>query len=183
MLPAVAALITFTLHPNSSVLLDDATGWTALHLVLVAIYPLLALSVGCLGRSLDVAVRLPAYVALFVFGAASIAFDSGIGVASGVLSLAGDEIGVQILFRDTVFAVIWRIAGSAWLMAILLIALGFRDRGASWLNVGLLAFSAIPLTIDHAPPFGPVAIVAYMLAAARLELGSPRSFAELTSEN
>lgn len=86
------------LHPHE---LDDGTAarWTGLHLVLLPVFPLLALAPWLVARRGSRVAGGAALLLGFVFAVFYTALDLLAGVATGVLQQAGETGGIRALFR------------------------------------------------------------------------------------
>jgi hypothetical protein len=119
--------------------------------------------------------------AFAVFAVVYPAFDAAVGVASGVLvqAIASDHVSaiepaLQALFWGPVTGSLALVGGAARVVAMCSAALAFRRAGAPAVVYGLLAVSGLLLGVGHARPLGPLAALAFLVAAARIELG-PRA--------
>ncbi len=180
--PVLTALL-LTLHPLPegdrlyAELRDDVTRWQVVHVGMLPMIGLLAvvmwlLLAGVRGRAATVS-----RAALVPFLVAWVAWESNIGIASGVLIdqaqdlPAGDqrvaaemiqEHGESALVGNV--SVIGSIANLSWVVVAIAAAVAVRHAGAGRLVTALIGLSA--LFALHPPPVGPVGLLC--LAAGAL---------------
>lgn len=180
-------------HPHVHDVFDlPLDRWLAVHYSQMLLFPLAALSVVLLVRGRRGFAAGLARVAMFLFGASYVAFDTAAGVVTGELVKAAQATGAPELWRPQVMA-IWThpiiggapgttpllaVAGSvAWSVGLVMAAfIEFRAR-RSWVAILLLIVSAFGLGVfrTHAWPGGPVSFGALGLAAAWIRWGERRA--------
>jgi hypothetical protein len=146
--------------------------WTAVHLLQLILFPLLALSVAGLVRGARSRTAVVARIALAAFAVLYTAFDTvaGLGTAALVSHARAQPAEAQALLRGAVQAyfedpltgaggVIAGAGSLAWLAgagatAVVL----WRERGAR-LASAALALAAVALAVSHVPPLGPAAML------------------------
>jgi hypothetical protein len=156
-----------------------ATWWTALHVAQVPLFALMGLAAFLLVRDLDGSAARISRIAIAIFVVVYPAFDAAVGVASGVMmrnvgSLTADqraalEQTLQALFWGPVTGLMAVVGSASWLVALVGASLAWRRAGAPVLVVGLLALSGLLLGVSHIRPFGPLACLAFLIAAAWIE--------------
>jgi hypothetical protein len=175
-------------HPHVHDLMDvDLRTWLTIHYAQIPLFMLSALAMAALVRDYKGIAPAVCRVALFVFAASYVPFDTAAGVATGVLVGAARESGDPLGWRAAVEAV-WAhpiVGGSgaispppvlavlgtlAWVVGGVAAAIALKRDGHSWAPCLVLVVSAFGLTIfkTHAAPGGPFTFGGLALAAAWL---------------
>lgn len=183
---ALAVLEMF--HPHVHDVMDVALGvWLTIHYAQIPLFMLSALAMAALVRDYKGIAPAVCRVAMFVFAASYIPFDTAAGVATGVLVGAARESGDPQGWRAAVEAV-WAhpiVGGSgaispppvlavlgtlAWAIGGVAAAIALKRDGHTWAPCLVLVVSAFGLTIfkTHAAPGGPFTFGGLALAAAWL---------------
>jgi hypothetical protein len=183
---ALAVLEMF--HPHVHDLMDvDLRVWLTIHYAQIPLFMLSALAMAALIRGYTGLAPAICRVAMFVFAASYIPFDTAAGVATGVLVRAARASGDPAAWRPAVEA-IWAhpiVGGSgaispppllavlgtvAWAIGGVAAAIALKRHGHSWAPCLVLVVSAFGLTIfkTHAAPGGPFTFGGLALAAAWL---------------
>jgi hypothetical protein len=188
--PPVLFLLVSLLHPlpDWAHIVDSLaprwTLWMAVHVAQLVLVPLLVFSVWMLLGGLTG--RLPglARAALIVFAAFYSAFDTIVGLGTGLLVRramlrAGAERAAAARLAqwfwdarlDPRLPVVWVIAigTMAWLIAMIATALALRRAGAPRRIAVLLIVSGLALAIDHPFPTGTIAMFCLMIAISLRE--------------
>jgi hypothetical protein len=188
--PPVLFLLVSLLHPlpDWAHIVDSLTPrwtlWMAVHVAQLVLVPLLVFSVWMLLGGLTG--RLPglARAALIVFAAFYSAFDTIVGLGTGLLVrramlLDGAEREAAARLAqwfwdarlDPRLPVVWVIAigTMAWLIAMIATALALRRAGAPRRIAVLLIVSGLALAIDHPFPTGTIAMFCLMIAISLRE--------------
>jgi hypothetical protein len=156
-----------------------ATWWTALHVAQIPLFALLGCAVLLVVRGLDGRAARISRAAIAIFIVVYPAFDAAVGVASGLLvttfSAPTTEVRVaidpflQALFWGPVTGTLALIGAVSWLVALVAAAFAWRRAQAPMAVVALFALSGLLLAIAHIRPFGPLACLAFLLAAGWVE--------------
>jgi hypothetical protein len=183
---ALAVLEVF--HPHVHDPMDvDLRVWLTIHYAQIPLFMLSALAVATLVRGYPGIAPAVCRVAMFVFAASYIPFDTAAGVATGVLVQAARDSGDPAAWRAAVEA-IWAhpvVGGSgaispppllavlgtiAWAIGGVAAAIALKRDGRSWGPCAVLLISAFGLTIfkTHAWPGGPFTFGGLAIAAAWL---------------
>src|SRR5215831_6665234 len=103
--PLVLAIVEM-FHPHAGDLLQlDASRWLLVHYAQILLFPLAALAIAILIRGhADIAARI-CRVALFLFAASYIAFDTAAGVVTGILVQGARASGSPESWRAAIDAV------------------------------------------------------------------------------
>lgn len=162
-----------------------ATWWTALHLAQIPLFALLGYAVFLVVRELDGRAARISRGAIAIFIVVYPAFDAAVGVASGLLmksltaptaaERAAIDPFLQALFWGPVTGMLALIGAVSWLVALVAAGLAWRRAKAPMAVVALFALSGLLLAIAHIRPFGPLACLAFLLAAAWVEQFRTRS--------
>jgi hypothetical protein len=185
--PVVVALDVIFLHPIlpggvREDLFPVANLWLTLHVIQLVLFGAAAYLlldglrgiVATIGR-LAVAV----FVIFYNAGDAVAGIATGI-LARGALDLPDNEQAalawaITRIFEDPTKQLIFTIGTYAWVVALLAAAVALYRAGAPRLPLVPLALAASPFInffeFDHNPPFNPVALGLFFLAALWLELG------------
>jgi hypothetical protein len=156
--------------------------WIGVHVAQLVLIPLLMLTVWTLLAGLGGRPAAVARAALVVFVAFYSAFDTVVGIGTGLLvrrvsALDGAERDAAARLAqwfwdarlDPALPVFWVIGvgTSAWLVALVATAMALRRASASRFVAALLVVSGVALAIDHPFPTGTIAM-GCLLAAALL---------------
>jgi len=183
---ALALLEVFHPHPGDLLALDVKT-WLAVHYAQILLFPLSAVAVALLVRGREDVAAAVCRVAMFVFAASYVAFDTAAGVVTGILVDAARASGAPEAWRAPIDAV-WAhpivggsplgappflaVLGSAALsFGAVAAAVSLKRAGRSWGPVALLALSSFGIALfkTHAWPGGPLTFGGIAAAAAWLE--------------
>jgi hypothetical protein len=176
---AWAVLLLF--HPTGSddyyvVVSDSVTPWLVVHLGTILFIPLLAAAMFVLLRGIDGTAATVARVALVVFAVVYAAFEVTVGIGSGILGDAINQlpagqrvVGAELLAsynESDVITVLSTIGSLAWLVAVTAagVALYRRAHTASSLAVVVLFLISAPGIVTHVTPFGPVGLALFVVA-------------------
>jgi hypothetical protein len=187
---ALAVVELFHPHPHD-LLQIDLSRWMAVHYAQIALFPLAALAESRLVAGAPGVAAGLCRVAMFVFAASYVAFDTAAGVVTGVLVQAAHTTGDPEAWRAPI-AAIWDhaiVGGSsggtpvlavtgtiAWLVGTLAASFACRRAGCSWPPIAALIVSAFGLFVfrTHAWPGGPVTFGALAFATAAVFRESSR---------
>jgi len=166
---------------------DQAELFIAVHVIQMVLFGLLGLSVWVAIRRLRGVAAQVARWALLPFLVFYTAFDSLVGIGTGVLVREGRQMpaadqdvaggltnayGDSLLTGDpNVFAL---LGSTAWFVALVAAAIAWRRGGASRLTVAALALAGLVFAIGHPAPFGTIGMAFLLIAYWRLELVEPR---------
>jgi hypothetical protein len=181
-------LLASLLHPVADA--GDVAGsigssllrWQAVHVAQLLLFPLVALALYRLLPPAASRERQVARAGLAAFAIAAVAFDSMIGLATGVLAaLAGGDPVRQAFVQDywaarlsePVVGMVYLTTAFGWLAGVGAVAVSLRRAGASLAIVGLLAVSGL-LAVDHAAPFGTAAMLGLLGATAAVTIRERR---------
>jgi hypothetical protein len=160
------------------------TLWMAVHVAQLVLVPLLVFSVWMLLDGLTGRLPSLARAALIVFAAFYSAFDTIVGLGTGLLVrramlLDGAEREAAARLAqwfwdarlDPHMPVVWviGIGTMAWLVAMIATALALRRAGARRRIAVLLIVSGLALAIDHPFPTGTIAMLCLMIAVSLRE--------------
>lgn len=167
---------------------DQAELFIAVHVIQMVLFGLLALSVWVAIRQLRGAAAQTARWALLPFLVFYTAFDSLVGIGTGVLVREGRQMsaadqdvagsltnayGDSLLTGDpNVFAL---LGSAAWFVALIAAAIAWRREGASKLTVAALALAGLVFAIGHPAPFGTIGMAFLLVAYWRLEFVESRA--------
>jgi hypothetical protein len=188
--PPVLFLLVTLLHPlpDWAHIVDSLaprwTLWMAVHVAQLALVPLLVFSVWMLLDGLTGRLPALARIALVVFAAFYSAFDTIVGLGTGllvrrVMLLDGAERETAARLAqwfwdarlDPRWPVVWviGIGTLSWLIAMIATALALRRAGARRRIAVLLIVSGLALAIDHPFPTGTIAMLCLMIAVSLRE--------------
>jgi hypothetical protein len=181
----LAVVEVFHPHPHDLLQLD-VHRWLTVHYLQILLFPLAAMAIAVLVRGRTDILATICRVALFIFGASYIAFDTAAGVVTGILVEAANASGAPDGWRAPIEAV-WAhpiVGGSPTLAAPFLAVLGsvalsigavaaavsLKRSGSSWAPVILLALASFGIAIfkTHAWPGGPATFGGIGVAAVWL---------------
>lgn len=171
---------------------DQANLFLGVHVVQLVVFGLLTLSVWVAIRDLrGLAARISRW-ALLPFVVFYTAFDSLVGIGTGVLIREGRQLPAadqdaaerlvnaysdSLLTGDpNVFAF---LGAAAWFVALIAAAVAWHRAGASRLTTASLALAGLVFAIGHPAPFGTIGMAFLLLAFWRLEMVEPARRASL----
>jgi hypothetical protein len=180
--PIAVGLVT-AIHPivrgaPSADLQGRAGVWLAVHVIQLALFCLLAATVWLLVDGLPGQAAMLSRAALAPFLAFYGAFDAVVGIATGLLVRQAAELPQAGTVADALWAGRF---GNPWIGAIVLpgilawvtasvaAAVAVARAGAPRSGVAALLLAGVLLGVDHAPPFGPLAMAALLVAVIRIE--------------
>jgi len=183
---ALAMLEMFHPHPGDLLALDVRT-WLVVHYAQILLFPLTAVALALLVRGRrDIGAAI-CRIAMFVFAASYVAFDTAAGVVTGILVDAAQKSGAPNAWRSAIDAV-WShsiVGGSpqgrppflavfgsiALSTGAIAAAVSLKRAGRSWPPILLLAISSFGIAAfkTHAWPGGPATFGGIAVAAAWLE--------------
>ena len=187
--PLVVAVDVVFLHPvlNGDVrteLFPVAGLWLTLHVVQLVLFGLMGVAAYLLLDGLSGIFAVIGRLAIAVFVVFYNAGDAVAGISTGILARgavdlpAGEQVAVAQaiakLFADPTKQLIFTIGTYAWSVGLLAAAVALYRAGAPRLPLVPLALAAVPYIdfsgFDHSPPFDPLALALFFLAALWLEL-------------
>src|ERR671921_190932 len=130
------------------------------------------------GTPLTVALDVAVFVVFYNAG------DAVAGIATGILARGAADLpdgeqaavawAVTKLFSDPTKQLIFLVGTYAWTVGLLAAAVALYRAGAPRLPLVPLALAAVPVIdlfgVDHSPPFNPIALALFFVAALWLEL-------------
>jgi hypothetical protein len=181
--PFLLALVEL-FHPHPHDLLKlDVPRWLAVHYAQIPLFPLAAIAIAALVAGRTGVAAWICRIAMFVFAASYVAFDTAAGVVTGILSGAAQQSADPAAWRPPIEAV-WThpvMGGSPLTSFPLLAGLGsialsigavaaaveLKRVGHSWPPVVLLAVSSFGISVfnTHAWPGGPLTFGGLAIAA------------------
>jgi cytochrome bd-type quinol oxidase subunit 2 len=165
--------------------------WTGIHVVQLVIISLLALAVAVLTQGLSDPAAIVSRVAVVPFVAFYSAFDASVGLSGGLLaryvsehSATRDEVSqaadtVTDPLSAPVLAGVYLVGVLCWLVAVVGAAVAARRAGAGLVGPVLLVIGAVIFAVDHAAPFGPTGMVAWLVGAVMIDRRRARAAASL----
>jgi len=164
---------------------DHATLWIAIHVVQLLLILLLAVAVSWLTEGLSSTAARVSRIALLPYLVFYSAFDSIVGVSRGLVAHYGSQLSsvqqaalpgvIDALasswshpFSPAVPFTIGLIASLAWAVAVVAAAIALRQAGAPWTATISLGLAGAIGAIDHAAPYGPIAMALFLVAAGML---------------
>lgn len=175
-------LVLSLLHPIShsdSIIADlqpQLDLWFTVHLLMLVVIGLLGVALWLLVDGLDGIAAQVARVAVVIFVPFYAAFDAIVGISTGLLVRFAGELGggepMNALvehFWDARLEITEFIApliltgGVAWLVAVLAVALAYRQHGASWWVVLAFTLAGLVFAIDHPWPTGSIGMAALLV--------------------
>ena len=175
---AWAVLLLF--HPTGDeyypAISDSVTRWLVVHLGTMLFIPLLAAAMFVMLRGIEGTAARVSRVALVVFAIVYAAFEVTVGVGSGIIALAVNDLppgerapGADLLtsYNESGVITVLSTAGSvAWLVAVAAagVALYRRASTASSIAVVVLFVISAPGIAIHVTPFGPVGLALFIVA-------------------
>jgi hypothetical protein len=179
---AWALLLLF--HPTGDgneyypIISDSVTPWLVVHLGTMLFIPLLAAAMFVLLHGIEGRAATVSRIALVVFAIVYAAFEVTVGIGSGIIANAVNELpageraaGADLLTaynESTVVTVLSTIGSVAWLVAVAAagLALYRRANTATSVAVVILFVISAPAIAIHVTPFGPVGLALFIVALA-----------------
>ena len=171
------------MHPNDEAdtayesvgpVVDD---WILVHVVLLLMFPLLALAAFMLLGGLTSRAATVARVALVFFAVIYTAWEVMVGLSTGILTDYANGLpvaeqtavagAIQDFNEHWVTQVALVIGFGGWIVAMVATAIAARGAGARWPAVALLGLASAFAV--HPPPVGPVALVCFAAGALLVE--------------
>jgi hypothetical protein len=158
--------------------------WLAVHVLQLAMFCLLAATVWLLVDGLPGRAAGLSRAALAPFLAFYGAFDAVVGISTGLLVRQAADLPQAGMVADALWAGRF---GNPWIGAIVLpgilawvtasvaAAVALARAGAPRSGVVALLLAGVLLGVDHAPPFGPLAMAALLVAVLRVDHGRRRA--------
>jgi hypothetical protein len=175
---AWAVLLLF--HPTGDeyypAISDSVTPWLVVHLGTMLFIPLLAAAMFVLLRGIKSTAATVSRVALIVFAIVYAAFEVTVGIGSGIIANAINELppdqrapGADLLtaYNESALVTVLSTIGSiAWLVAVAAAGLAlYRSANtASSVAVVILFVISAPGIAIHVTPFGPVGLALFIVA-------------------
>jgi hypothetical protein len=176
---AWAVLLVFHPAPDSNdiygSLRDEATSFIVVHLGSIAFIALMGEALYLLLRDVPGTAARVSRLCIVPFVAFYAAADAIAGLATGVLvneanDGAATAAGAQALWDNFITGnLLFWIGGTAWIVATIAAAVGFRQAGARTAVVALIGLSAI--LVFHGPPFGPIGLLCFTAAVVLIARG------------
>jgi hypothetical protein len=152
--------------------------WIAIHVVQLLLILLLAVAIHWLTDGLTSTAARISRVALLPYLVFYSAFDAVVGLSNGLVVRYGSElppaaqamlIGVSDvlanLVRQPVPLTLYLIGTLSWAVTVIAAAVALSQAGARRTATIPLALAGVIEAIDHAAPFGPVAMLLFIIAA------------------
>jgi hypothetical protein len=180
--PAAVAAVTL-LHPvvrdaPSRDLDGRVTLWLTVHLLQLPLFGLLAAAMWLLVAGLPGRAAQVSRLAVLPFAVFYAAFDALVGIATGLMlrhaaelpgaAATADGLWAERL-RDPWVGAVVLPAVLGWVVAGAAAAVALARAGAPRAAVVALVLATALFGVDHAPPFGPLAMVALLAAVVLLE--------------
>jgi hypothetical protein len=175
---AWAVLLLF--HPTGDeyypAISDSVTAWLVVHLGTMLFIPLLAAAMFVLLRGIKSTAATVSRVALVVFAIVYAAFEVTVGIGSGIIANAVNELpadqrapGADLLTaynESTIVTVLSTIGSIAWLVAVAAAGLALYRRANTARSVAVVILFVIsaPGIAIHVTPFGPVGLALFIVA-------------------
>jgi len=165
---------------------DDVDAWLFVHTAFLLATPLLGIAVLVLLRGLSSRAATVSRVALVFFLVFYTAYESNVGVGTGVLvdyanglpaaeeAVVADAIqhyNRNAIITDPSLSLILGALG--WITAMVAAAVAFRQAGAGWAITLLVGFAA--MFAIHPPPIGPLGLVCFIAAVVLVERARARN--------
>lgn len=157
---------------------DHATLWIAIHVVQLPLILLLAVAVSWLTEGLPGTAARVSRVALLPYLVFYSALDSIAGLSRGLVAHYGSQLPAaqQAVLPGAVDALvaslrhpapltITLIGSLSWAVAAVAAAVALRQAGAAWTATIPLGLAGVIGAINHEAPFGPIAMVLFLVAA------------------
>jgi hypothetical protein len=187
--PLVVAADVAFLHPVlpgdvRSALFPVANLWLTLHVVQLVLFGLMGLALYLLLDGLSGLFAAVGRLAVAVFVVFYNAGDAIAGIATGILARGAVDLpdgeqaavawAITKIFSDPTKQLIFLVGTYAWSVGLLAAVVALYQAGAPRIPLALLALAALPyidfFAVDHSPPFNPLALALFFLAALWLEL-------------
>jgi hypothetical protein len=187
--PVVLAADVAFLHPIlpngvREDLFPVANLWLTLHVVQLVVFGLMGVAAYLLLEDVRGTAATIGRLAIAVFVVFYNAGDAVAGIATGILVRGAADLpdaeqaavawATTKIFEDPTKQLIFIIGSYAWSLGLLAAAVALYRAGAPRLPLAMLALAASPFInffdFDHSPPFNPVALGLFFLAALWLEL-------------
>lgn len=191
--PLVVAVDVVLLHPvlNGDVrieLFPVADLWLTLHVAQLVVFGFMGMAAYLLLDGLSGIFATIGRLAIAVFVVFYNTGDAVAGISTGILARGAIDlpVGEQVavaqaiakIFADPTKQLIFTIGTYAWSVGLLAAAVALYRAGAPRLPLVPLALAAVPYIdfsgFDHSPPFDPLALALFFLAALWLELARRR---------
>ena len=176
-----------TIYESVRPVVDD---WIVVHVVLLLMFPLLALAVFLLLGGLTGRAATVARVALVLFAVVYTAWEVMVGLSTGILTDYANGLpaaeqtavagAIQEFNEHWVTQVALVIGFAGWTVAMVATAIAARGAGARWPAVALLGVAAA--FVIHPPPIGPVALVCFAAGSLLVERARTRAIAPTARE-
>lgn len=183
----LALATVLVMHPRGEshhhTVMDNPVLWLWLHVALLPLFGLLALSVVALTSGLRGAFAVVSRAAAGVFVVSYTAMDAVAGVASGVLAVRAQDLPADqrhlVVDQVDVFTanftspmdgaggpvmLITLVGGVSWVLAVVSAAIALRRSGRASFGAFALMLAGVPFFM-HDAPFAPVALGALALGA------------------
>jgi hypothetical protein len=152
--------------------------WIAIHVVQLLLILLLAVTVYWLTEGLTSTAARISRVALLPYLVFYSAFDAVVGLSNGLVVKYGSELppaeqavlsgvsdALANLIHQPVPLTIYLIGTLSWAVAVIAAAVVLSQAGARRTATIPLALAGVIGAVDHAAPFGPVAMLLFIIAA------------------
>lgn len=170
--PGLLLAVLGLFHPHA-LTPGTATVWWQLHVVLLPVFPLLAVALWVLLRGVGGPLALLARIAAYGYAALYTGLDALAGIAAGVVTerlQRGSQVALDLraLGNDLGVAGAWALLAAVALTAAVLVA---RDGRRALPGAVLLVAGAVPLGNSHIYwPTGGLGLVAFAAGCALLAL-------------
>jgi hypothetical protein len=187
--PVVVAIDVVFLHPVLSgdlrqALFPIAEWWLALHVAQLVVFGLMGIAAYLLFDDLSGIAATVGRLAIAVFIVFYSAADAVAGIVTGILARGAVNLptenqatlawAIEKIFADPTKGLLFSVSSYAWSIGLLAAAIALYRAGAPRLPLIALAVAALPWIdfsrFDHSPPFDPIALALFVLAALWLEL-------------
>ena len=171
---------------------DDVGAWLFVHTTFLLATPLLGIAAFVLLRGVSSRPATVSRVALVFFLVFYTAYESNVGVGTGVLVdyANGRPAAEQAVLADAIQhynrnAIITDpsisfVAGAVgWITAMIAAAVALRRDGAGWMPTLLIGLAAV--FAAHPPPLGPIGLICFAAAAVLVERERARAPAPVVS--
>jgi hypothetical protein len=174
---ALGVLLLF--HPQSDLgiyegLRDQVTRWIAVHIGLAVGAGLMAAAAYVLTARIEGRARTVSRAALGIFVVFFIAWEATLGIGAGLMVDQANGVAaadrapfvdaIQSYFDSPVLMALSAIGNTAWVVAMVAAATGFRRAGAPARIVLLLGFSSV-FVMHDAGPVGAIGLACFAAAA------------------